>query len=85
METHKTFGVHILSLPFLIRPQSATEKIQEDFPWFRHMHALLDGSLVHDTDAYINNNNLLDTKPPGSAFVHVCCSLTPACSPPLGC
>jgi hypothetical protein len=76
METRKTSGVRLLSLHFLVRSQSATEKIQEDFPWFRRMHALLDGSPVHDTDACTNSNALLDTKLFGSAFVHVCCSLT---------
>ncbi|KAJ7876068.1 hypothetical protein B0H14DRAFT_3544761 [Mycena olivaceomarginata] len=43
-------------------PQNVWEKIQEDFPWFKRMHALLDGSPVHDTDACTNSSDSLDTK-----------------------
>ncbi|KAJ7849865.1 hypothetical protein B0H14DRAFT_3452316 [Mycena olivaceomarginata] len=42
--------------------QNVWEKIQEDFPWFRRMHARLDGSPIHDTDACTNSNDSLDTK-----------------------
>ncbi|KAJ7813703.1 hypothetical protein B0H13DRAFT_2382237 [Mycena leptocephala] len=43
-------------------PQNVWEKIQEDLTWFKRMHALLDGSPVHDTDACTNSNDSLDSK-----------------------
>ncbi|KAF8214326.1 hypothetical protein K438DRAFT_1750382 [Mycena galopus ATCC 62051] len=49
-------------------PQNVWEKIQEDFPWFKRMHALLDGSPVHDTDACTNSNDSLDSKLFGRAL-----------------
>ncbi|KAF7366259.1 hypothetical protein MSAN_00882100 [Mycena sanguinolenta] len=49
-------------------PQNIWEKIQEDFPWFKRMHALLDGSPVHDTDACTNSNDSLDSKLFGRAL-----------------
>ncbi|KAJ7023812.1 hypothetical protein C8F04DRAFT_1133483 [Mycena alexandri] len=43
-------------------PQNVWEKIQDDFPWFKRMHSLLDGSPVHDTDACTNSSDSLDPK-----------------------
>ncbi|KAJ7300494.1 hypothetical protein DFH08DRAFT_828421 [Mycena albidolilacea] len=50
-------------------PQNVWEKIQEDFPWFKRMHALLDGSPVHDTAACTNSSDSLDTKLFASALL----------------
>ncbi|KAJ7735360.1 hypothetical protein B0H16DRAFT_1731396 [Mycena metata] len=43
-------------------PQNVWEKIEDDFPWFKCMHSLLDGSPVHDSDACTNSSDSLDPK-----------------------
>ncbi|KAJ7721209.1 hypothetical protein B0H16DRAFT_1791714 [Mycena metata] len=43
-------------------PQNVWEKIEDDFPWFKRMHSLLDGSPVHDSDACTNSSDSLDPK-----------------------
>ncbi|KAJ7204986.1 hypothetical protein GGX14DRAFT_569140 [Mycena pura] len=43
-------------------PQNVWEQIQAEFPWFKRLHRLLDGSPIHDTDACSNSRDSLDAK-----------------------